>query len=273
MVGCLGGCVDRRMTKKQVTTLLDEARTARRANLAQRKLQTEKLALTTKLEKRMAGIIALETEAEREKRRSGKHDFIVVGGMLSAAKDQLHYVDTLDWDHFLDDDDLVRRCAELAGVTGRELLEFVCSKCNPSNLRATQQAWQKWFFREQLKNSLSSQTIVKLFLEYKSELKKMHTQELETAKQQSYATGKKDFHRKGALVVNTNSAKKIRSRIDWYKLNFKTTPSINSKRKGQIATVSEMIQTLADKFNVGTDTAGKNVQSARRELRQEGVIR
>ena len=138
------------MTKKKVTTLLDEARAARRANLAQRKLQTEKLALTTKLEKRMAGIIALETEAEREKRRGGKHDFIVVGGMLSAAKDQLHYVDTLDWDCFLDDDDLVRRCAELAGVTGSELLGFVCSKCNPSNLRAMQQAWQKSYSLEAL---------------------------------------------------------------------------------------------------------------------------
>lgn len=264
------------MIKKQAITLIDTAKEKRRDVLESRKLLVHELSLVTELEKSIASVLATKTEEARKERRGGKQDFSIVGGML---REPLRYVDTLNWDNFLDDDDLVQSCAEQLGMAASEILAFTCTKCNPSNLRAMHQAWQKWFFREQLqqlsveKDSSSYQAIAKVFLEYKSDLKKMHTQELETAKQQSYATGKKDFHRKGALVVNANSAKKVRARIDWYKLNFKTTPSIDSKRKGQIATVSEMIQTLADKFNVSTETAKNSVQSARRELRQEGVIR
>jgi hypothetical protein len=87
----------------------------------------------------LATIIAEETEAERDRRRGTDRDFeVLVGGLLGGVG---RYVDTLHWDHFIDEEAVYLRCAMRAKLPAFEVIKFVCEKCSPNNSRAMMWLW------------------------------------------------------------------------------------------------------------------------------------
>lgn len=89
-------------------------------------------------ERKIAAAIAEETEAEREKQRPHR------GKLLSLLGPETDYVDTVPWDEFLMSPMPVISCAARAGVSPVDLLNFIGTKCSPSNWRTI--FWiQSWF--------------------------------------------------------------------------------------------------------------------------------
>ncbi|WP_426391929.1 hypothetical protein [Variovorax sp. R-27] len=89
-------------------------------------------------EHKIAAAIAAETEAEREKQRAR------LGKMYSLLGPETDYVDTMHWDEFLMSPMPVIACAARAGVSPVALLDFIGTKCSPSNWRTM--FWiQAWF--------------------------------------------------------------------------------------------------------------------------------
>lgn len=93
--------------------------------------------------RRLARIIAEETEAERERRRNTDRDFeMYSGGLLGALQGKRQrYVDTLHWDNFFEEEHVYLRCATRANLPEFRVAAFVCKKCNPDNSRAMFLLW------------------------------------------------------------------------------------------------------------------------------------
>ena len=86
-------------------------------------------------------------------------------------------------------------------------------------------------------------------------------------------TGKKAPARAGAKATNKIKTDRVRERIVWYEQNYSSLVSTDPKRKGRIATKKEMEVTMADKYDIGLDAAKNTVNTARKELREKGVLR
>jgi hypothetical protein len=102
------------------------------------KLDPNSISSKVKEDIALAKIIADETEAERNKRRGSKRDFEMQRSLLGET---CRYVDTLHWDHFIDEEAVYLRCAIKAKLPAYEIIKFVCEKCAPNNARAMMWLW------------------------------------------------------------------------------------------------------------------------------------
>lgn len=104
-------------------------------------LNVEKLSLSNEAEIHLAKIIAEETEAARETERPKRGKTIrgLLGNEIDAA-------DLVEWDEFLQDIEVLQRCARRANIAQAAVLHFAIHKCSPSNWRAL--FWMHAWFKE-----------------------------------------------------------------------------------------------------------------------------
>lgn len=109
------------------------------------KLNVDDLALETKNEKMLARIVAEETEAERNSQRDTFRDFdLAPSGLLELLGGQpkrRRYVDTLPWEYFFANEEIIQKCAGRANMPAHEVASFVSKKCRPENWLAMHYFW------------------------------------------------------------------------------------------------------------------------------------